>query len=142
MNNGKPSIPSTNMLRHYLPRKSFSQIHEQTQEMTYRSMQTNSQLCDTHSGLALILGNWNDKIIEAQIDVSFANEENRRSRTGALYYYYGNPVMAYSKAQKLMTVSTAETEYIGLNEGTLILIALRQYLRSINVKMHDPMTIY
>jgi hypothetical protein len=91
---------------------------------------------------ALILGKFSLHQFETYCDASFANEEERKSRTGAIILYRGSLVSAISKVQKLTTLSTAESEYVAMNEAAVMSMYLRQYVESIGRPASEPTRMY
>jgi hypothetical protein len=69
---------------------------------------------------ALVLGSGGDHYndLVGYSEISFAADDHGRSRTGACLFYHGSLITAISKVQKLIAMSTAEAEYIGINELT------------------------
>jgi hypothetical protein len=54
--------------------------------------------------------------VEAYCDADFANDEDRRSISGFLVMFLGSCLSARSRKQTMVTLSTAEAEYIALSD--------------------------
>ena len=76
-------------------------------------------------------------------DTTFASEEEtRRSVTGWLIFFYGVLISWKSRVQKSVTLSSTESEYVGLSEMVCELIFAKQVLESIGVQVKIPIPVY
>lgn len=76
--------------------------------------------------------------ITAYSDASFANEKNRRSRTGFIIYANGTPIRWKSKMQSLVTTSTFESEYVALSHTTNEVIWFKGLFKELGIKANIP----
>ena len=68
---------------------------------------------------------------EGYADASFANEENRKSRSGYLFFMAGAIVTWCSKKQPVISVSSTESELYSLSESTREGIWIRRLLKEL-----------
>jgi hypothetical protein len=86
----------------------------------------------------LLLGNLSPNQLEAYTDASYGTETKRRSRTGALIFYFGSLVGCQSKIQKTVALSTTEAEYYGMTEAAKLVLYGHNLLKSIGEKLETP----
>ena len=79
--------------------------------------------------------------IEAYVDASFAEEEGRKSASGGVILYNKSPVIWYSRVQRLVTLSTVESEYVSLVHGIQEILWMRRLLEGIQETL-PPTTIF
>ena len=75
-------------------------------------------------------------------DASWGDDnDDRHSTTGVVFLSSGGPINWLSKRQTTVALSTAESEYIALFEGTKEAVWLRQLYNSIGQQSSTPLTI-
>jgi hypothetical protein len=79
-------------------------------------------------GLCIQLSATDHISITAYVDASFAVHPDFKSHTGSIITLGRGPVYAKSTVQKLNTVSSAESELVGLSDSTSQIIWTRQFL--------------
>lgn len=90
----------------------------------------------------LVLGKRDAVPLEAYADASFARETKLRSRSGGLLQYYGSTISVISNIQRLISLSTAEAEYICLNDVARLSIYGKQLLETMGTILKGPVTVY
>ena len=81
-------------------------------------------------------------ILRAFTDASYAGDAlDRRSRSGGLVTLAGAAILAYSVAQKCISLSSTEAEYYALAQICKAVIFLRQVLEHFGVDMKDPVDV-
>jgi hypothetical protein len=79
----------------------------------------------------------------ACVDSDYAGDkENRRSITGYLIYFCGNPVPWKSKQQGGVTLSSSEAEYYAISEVAMELKSLDQTLKFLEIELNGPMNVF
>ena len=82
-------------------------------------------------------------IINSYTDADWGgNEDNRKSTSGYLNYIGNTPVSWRSRLQPVVAQSTAEAEYIAINNTTRDIVWLRRLLSELQVLQEGPTTIY
>jgi hypothetical protein len=76
--------------------------------------------------------------LQCSIDASFAINAGARSQTGIVIQLGGALLAAYSNRQKLVTLSTAESELVALSSGTQEVVWFRGFLEEIGFKQTSP----
>ena len=79
-------------------------------------------------GLCIQLSATDHISVTAYVDASFAVHPDYKSHTGSIITLGRGPVYAKSTVQKLNTVSSAESELVGLSDSTSQIIWTRQFL--------------
>jgi len=79
-------------------------------------------------GLCIQLSATDHISVTAYVDASFAVHPDFKSHTGSIITLGRGPVYAKSTVQKLNTVSSAESELVGLSDSTSQIIWTRQFL--------------
>lgn len=74
-------------------------------------------------------------------DASFANEEDRKSRTGYIIYTNGTPISGKSKRQTLVTTSTYASEYVALSRTVSDTLWLRDLYQELGITTVETPTI-
>ena len=75
-------------------------------------------------------------------DTTFASEqETRRSVTGWLIFFYGVLISWKSRVQKNVTLSSTESEYVGLSKMVCEIIFAKQVLESVVIKVKLPIPV-
>ena len=75
-------------------------------------------------------------------DSDYATDpDSRKSVTGYVLYVKGVPVCWKSKAQRSVTLSSTEAEWIALSEATKEIIFVLQLLESLGIKVNLPITV-
>jgi len=88
-------------------------------------------------------GNLSDKAVPAcYADASFAQEDDRKSRSGYLFMFLGCPVAWYSKKQATTSLSSTEAEINALIEGLKETIWFRNFLEELGFGITKPTTIH
>ncbi|CAK9811714.1 Retrovirus-related Pol polyprotein from transposon TNT 1-94 [Anthophora quadrimaculata] len=106
---------------------SFSQEHWQAVKRIIR------YLIGTRD-LGIIFGNSGSTEICRFTDADYAGcLETRRSRSGFVFLLNGGPICWSSQRQPIVSLSTAEAEYIALTHGTKEAIWLRQMLKELGI---------
>lgn len=59
--------------------------------------------------------------------------DTRKSRSGFVFFYNGAPISWSSQRQSVVSLSTAEAEYIALSHGAKEAVWLRQFLTELNI---------
>jgi len=86
----------------------------------------------------LVLGARSNRPLEAYADASFARETKSRSRTGGVLQYFGSTISVISSVQRLISMSTAEAEYICLNDVARLSLFGKQLLETMGTMIsHD-----
>ncbi len=67
--------------------------------------------------------------------------DSRKSVTGYVLYMKGVPVCCKSKAQRSVTLSSTEAEWIALSEATKEIIFVLQLLESLGIKVNLPIMV-
>jgi len=76
------------------------------------------------------------------VDASFASDSvTRKSVTGYLIYFCGCLVAWKSKAQKGVTLSSTESEYVGISEISCEILFIRDILTFLGIEIELPITI-
>jgi len=89
---------------------------------------------DKHAG-----GNWTMTMYS---DSDYASDkETRVSVTGYILFLMGVPIVWKSKAQRSVTLSSSEAEYVALSEAAKEVKFVYQLLTSIGIKVKLPITI-
>jgi hypothetical protein len=82
-------------------------------------------------------------IINSYADADWGgNEDNRKSTSGYVNYIGNTPVSWRSKLQSVVAQSTAEAEYIAINNVARDVIWLRRLLSELQLLYDGPTTIY
>jgi len=80
--------------------------------------------------------------LKGYADASWAsNIDNRKSRTGYLFFHYGNLISWQSKQQSTIALSTCEAEYMALSSAVQESSFLRHLLSSLGQSLHQPVLI-
>ena len=80
-------------------------------------------------GLCIYLSATDHICVTAYVDASFAVHPDYKSHTGSIITLGRGPVYAKSTVQKLNTVSSAESELVGLSDSTSQIIWTREFLQ-------------
>jgi hypothetical protein len=84
-----------------------------------------------------------DSYVEAYCDSDFAGDPaTRRSVTGFAIFFCGVAVAWRSKAQKLVTLSSSEAEYVALTDCVKDVIFIRNLLQTIQWKIDDTIVVH
>jgi len=75
-------------------------------------------------------------------DASYGQEDDRKSRSGFVFYAFGCMISWYSKKQATTALSSTEAEIHALVEGIKESTWLRQLLDELNFDMSDPITLH
>jgi len=75
-------------------------------------------------------------------DASYAQEKDRKSRSGHIFFMGGAAVTWYCKKQPVVALSSTEAEYYALSEAVKEALWLRQLLGEIGIKLNDPTHIH
>ena len=76
-------------------------------------------------------------------DSDYAGDpESRRSVSGYVIYVHGVPICWRSKAQRSVTLSSTETEYIALSEAVKDIVFIVNLCESMQIKIVLPVTVY
>jgi hypothetical protein len=82
-------------------------------------------------------------VLTAFCDSDFAGcEETRRSTTGVAIIFAGAVVSWMSRRQKSVSLSSAEAEYVALNEATREIIFIRQLLAHLQQPQKEPTELF
>ena len=88
-------------------------------------------------------GHHSSFILTAYADADYAAAiEDRKSRTGYVIFFNGNPIAWTSKKQPCVATSTTHSEYIACYAAATEVIWLRRLLASIGIPQTTPTTIY
>lgn len=80
--------------------------------------------------------------LEAYSDSDYANDVSRKSTTGCLITLNGTPVSWKSQLQKIISLSTTESEFISGCDTTKRLISIRHLLTELNLINDSPTQIF
>lgn len=76
-------------------------------------------------------------------DADFAGDvDTRRSTSGFVFFLSNGPVTWSSQRQKLVTLSTTESEYVALASATKEVLWLQSLLSDLECKITSPTTLY
>lgn len=78
----------------------------------------------------------------AYADASFAQERDRKSRSGHVFLMGGTAVSWFCKKQSVVALSSTEAEYYALSEAVKEALWVRQLLTEIGTKINDPLMIH
>ena len=85
----------------------------------------------------------NEVELKAYTDSEYSGDpDNRISVSGMIIFLQNSPVMWRSKAQRSVTLSTAEAEYVALSEATADVIFLKQVLEEMGLTVKLPISVY
>jgi len=85
----------------------------------------------------------NNEILVGYSDADFAGDiDTRRSTTGYIFTIDNMPVTWTSQRQKLVTLSTTESEYVAAASAAKEIIWLRKLLKDIDCEMSAPTTLF
>jgi hypothetical protein len=102
-----------------------------------------SYVTSTHDQFLAITPEPVDSYVEAYCDSDFAGDpDTRRSVTGFVIFFCGVAVAWRSKAQKLVTLSSSEAEYVALTDCIKDIIFVRNLLQSIQWKIQGPIVVH
>lgn len=102
-----------------------------------------SFVTSTHDQFLAITPEPVDTYVEAYCDSDFAGDpDTRRSVTGFVIFFCGVAVAWRSKAQKLVTLSSSEAEYVALTDCIKDIIFVRNLLQSIQWKIQGPIVVH
>ena len=88
------------------------------------------------------MGNNNNVYIEVFCDSDYAGDkETRVSVSGYILYLCNVPVAWRSKAQKSVTLSSSEAEFVSLSEAAKEVKFIAQVVESMEIKVKKPVTI-
>ena len=88
-------------------------------------------------------GNHDSFTLTAYADADYAAAvEDRKSRSGYVIFFDGNPISWASKKQPCVATSTTHSEYIACYAVATEIIWLRRLLASIGIQQTNPTTIY
>jgi hypothetical protein len=82
------------------------------------------------------------ELLTGYVDSSFAEEPGRKSRTGGLIFYRGSLIHSCSLRQRIVAHSSAEAEYIALDELAMTVVYIRQLLETLGIKVDSPTCIF
>ena len=86
----------------------------------------------------ITFGNSGSTEIHVYTDADYAGcLETRRSRSGFVFLFNGGPISWSSQRQSIVSLSTAEAEYIALTHGTKEAIWLRQMLKELDISCNS-----
>jgi hypothetical protein len=80
--------------------------------------------------------------LQVYADSNWAQDEDRRSRSGYVILAAGAPVDWRSTKQKIVSLSTAEAEYCALADACRALLALLNFLDEVGIKVKTPVDVY
>ena len=80
--------------------------------------------------------------LELFVDSSWANGEKRKGIFGYAVLLNGSPVAYKTKQQSVVALSSTEAEYIGMCEAVKELMAVKNLLQFLEVKVKKPFTVY
>jgi len=75
-------------------------------------------------------------------DASYAEEEDRKSRTGYAFYAYGCLVSWASRKQNTVSLSSTIAEYLALSSATEEAIWIKQFFDELEMSIQKPLIIY
>lgn len=75
-------------------------------------------------------------------DASYAQEKDRKSRSGHIFFMGGAAVTWYCKRQPVVALSSTEAEYYALSEAVKEALWLRQLLDELGLKINSPTHIH
>lgn len=75
-------------------------------------------------------------------DSTWAEDTNdRKSRSGFCFIFAGGPISRESKKQSLIVLSSAETEYIAVNEAVKESFSIQHILEELGFSIQHPIKI-
>jgi hypothetical protein len=88
------------------------------------------------------IGDMSTWTIEAYSDSDYAGDRDLRlSVSGFIIYVCGNPISWRSKAQRNVTLSSSEAEYVAVSEVCMEVMFVKQILEFLQVKLKLPINI-
>ena len=78
----------------------------------------------------------------AYADASFAQERDRKSRSGHVFLMGGAAISWFCKKQSVVALSSTEAEYYALSEAVKEALWVRQLLSEIGIILNNPLTIH
>jgi hypothetical protein len=81
-------------------------------------------------------------LLYAYADASFANEEQRKSRSGSVVMIRGAAIDWSSKKQSMVALSSTEAEYYSVSQVVQSALHFRNILRDLDVVIENPVKIY
>jgi len=76
-------------------------------------------------------------------DASFGNEvSTKRSTSGEIIFLNGGPISWFARLQKLVALSTAESEIYAAIDGTKVIAHLKVLLSDLGARDNSPVTTY
>jgi hypothetical protein len=92
--------------------------------------------------LTLVKDDSLDHAFEIYVDSDYAKcKDDRKSVTGYVILFHGNPVAWKSKGQHCVTLSTTEAEYIALSQAVAECLFLKQVIESVGLKVEAPIRV-
>ena len=91
--------------------------------------------------LSLVYGG-EKRELEGFVDADGATQEHRRAITGYVFLVDGGAVSWASKKQELVTLSTAESEYVATTHAAKEAVWLRRLIGEVFGPLADPTTLY
>jgi hypothetical protein len=92
--------------------------------------------------LVLVQDDSNEHGFEIYVDSDYAKcRDDRKSVTGYVILFHGNPVAWKSKGQSCVTLSTTEAEYIALSQAVAECLFLKQVIESIGLEVKLPIIV-
>ncbi|CDO68674.1 hypothetical protein BN946_scf184652.g1 [Trametes cinnabarina] len=80
--------------------------------------------------------------LEGFVDADGATQEHRRAITGYVFLVDGGAVSWASKKQELVTLSTAESEYVATTHAAKEAVWLRRFIGEVFGPLAEPTTLY
>ena len=81
-------------------------------------------------------------VLVGYVDSSFAEDKKRKSRTGGAIFYQDSLIYSCSSRQKLVAHSSAEAEYIGLDDVATTAVYVRQLLATLDELLKEASKMY
>lgn len=83
-----------------------------------------------------------DPLIRCYVDADWASDNNtRKSTSGIVCLLYGTPVYWSSRKQKIVTLSSTESEYVAASSATQELIWYRQLLIELGIPLNSSIPL-
>lgn len=144
---------SLNMLMYYVASRTRSDILYAVARLTTKNRNPTENDWSDMVRVAMYLNGTRDLVtvihasnlqLHGAADASFAEERERKSRTGYVFWMgdrSNGPITAHSKVQTLVTRSTMEAELVALNEAGRDAVWMRRVLSEMGIKQTGPCII-
>ena len=120
----------------------LSQFMESSDEAIWGLLKKALRYLKNTLNLSLVLGG-TDQGLEVYMDSDWAGDHlTRKSTSGAVVMYGGSAVAWLSRRQPVVSLSSAEAEYVSITEASKLALWVRNILLELNLKHVDPIDYY